>query len=88
MHVQYPHYLAERFPTEVRATASGFVYHQGAIWGGLVGPGITYAAVNMHLGFAIPMLVATTVACFSLIFAMLLSPETKGQELKAELVIA
>src|SRR5438445_10906431 len=26
MHVLYPAYLAERFPTEVRATASGFVY--------------------------------------------------------------
>ena len=27
MHVLYPAYLAERFPTEVRATASGFVLH-------------------------------------------------------------
>ena len=35
---QNPSYLSERFPTEVRATASGFVYHQGAIWGGLVAP--------------------------------------------------
>ena len=33
---QNPSYLSERFPTEVRATASGFVYHQGAIWGGLI----------------------------------------------------
>jgi MFS transporter, SHS family, lactate transporter len=32
---QNPSYLPERFPTEVRATAAGFVYHQGAIWGGL-----------------------------------------------------
>ena len=31
---QNPSYLAERFPTEVRATASGFCYHQGAIFGG------------------------------------------------------
>ena len=30
---QNPSYLSERFPTEVRATASGFCYHQGAIWG-------------------------------------------------------
>jgi len=28
MHVQYPAYLAERFLTEVRATAGGFVYHR------------------------------------------------------------
>jgi SHS family lactate transporter-like MFS transporter len=31
---QAPSYLAERFPTEVRATAAGFCYHQGAVWGG------------------------------------------------------
>ena len=24
MHTQWPHYLSERFPTEVRATATGF----------------------------------------------------------------
>ncbi len=30
-----PSYLAECFPTEVRATASGFCYHQGAVWDGL-----------------------------------------------------
>jgi MFS transporter, SHS family, lactate transporter len=88
MHTQYPHYLAERFPTEVRATASGFVYHQGAIWGGLVGPGLTYLAINVHLGFAIPMLIATTVACVSLLLAMAISPETRGKELVADLVIA
>src|SRR6185437_13527149 len=34
---QNPSYLSERFPTEVRATASGFCYHQGAIWAGFVG---------------------------------------------------
>ena len=38
---QNPSYLAERFPTEVRATASGFCYHQGAIFGGLTAPIIT-----------------------------------------------
>ena len=41
-----PSYLSERFPTEVRATAAGFVYHQGAIWGGLVAPVLTYFAVD------------------------------------------
>jgi len=34
---QNPCYLSERFPTEVRATASGFCYHQGAIWAGFTG---------------------------------------------------
>ena len=39
MHVQYPAYLSERFPTEVRATAVAFCFHPGgAIWGGLISP--------------------------------------------------
>ena len=88
MHVQYPHYLAERFPTEVRATASGFCYHQGAIFGGLVGPLLAYFATDWHLGFAIPMLIGTTVGCVSIIGSMLLSPETRGKELVADVVLA
>jgi SHS family lactate transporter-like MFS transporter len=31
MHTQWPHYLSKRFPTEVRATATGFCYHQGLL---------------------------------------------------------
>ena len=54
---QNPSYLSERFPTEVRATASGFVYHQGAIWGGLIAPVLTYFAVQMKMGFAMPMMI-------------------------------
>jgi len=88
MHVQYPAYLAERFPTEVRATASGFVYHQGAIFGGLVGPVLAYFATTMQMGFAIPMLIGTSVACVSLVVAILFSPETKGKVLQAELSLA
>ena len=88
MHVQYPAYLAERFPTEVRATASGFVYHQGAIFGGLVGPVLAYLATDWHLGFAIPMLIGTTVGCVSLVVAILYSPETRGKVLQAELSLA
>jgi SHS family lactate transporter-like MFS transporter len=88
MHVQHPHYLSERFPTEVRATAAGFCYHQGAIFGGVVGPALAYFAVNWHLGFALPMLIGTTVASVSLIGAMLFSPETRGKELVADLMLA
>jgi SHS family lactate transporter-like MFS transporter len=88
MHVQWPHYLSERFPTEVRATAAGFSYHQGAIFGGLVGPVLAYFATDWHLGFAIPMLVGTTVASVCLIAAMLVSPETKGTELVPDIVLA
>jgi len=88
MHVQYPHYLAERFPTEVRATASGFCYHQGAIFGGFVPLVLTYLATTWNLGFAIPMIIGTTVGCASLIVAVLLSPETRGKELVADVVLA
>jgi MFS transporter, SHS family, lactate transporter len=88
MHVQWPHYLSERFPTEVRATAAGFCYHQGAIFGGLVGPVLAYFATDWHLGFAIPMLIGTTVASVCLIAAMLVSPETKGTELVPDIVLA
>ena len=56
---QNPSYLAERFPTEVRATASAFCYHQGAILGGFVAPVLAYFATQYNLGFAIPMMIGT-----------------------------
>jgi SHS family lactate transporter-like MFS transporter len=85
---QNPSYLCERFPTEVRGTASGFCYHQGAIFGGLVAPILTYFAVDHQMGFAIPMLIGTVVGCASFVFALLLGPETKGKEMTADLVVA
>jgi SHS family lactate transporter-like MFS transporter len=85
---QLPSYLCERFPTEVRATASAFCYHQGAIWGGLVAPVVTYFAIDHNLGFAIPMLIGTVVGAVSVIVSLLLSPETKGKVLVSDLVVA
>jgi MFS transporter, SHS family, lactate transporter len=85
---QAPSYLAERFPTEVRATAAGFCYHQGAIWGGLVAPILAYVATAYHLGYAIPMLVGTIAAAFSFVIAIALGPETKGKALVPDLVVA
>jgi MFS transporter, SHS family, lactate transporter len=40
------------------------------------------------MGFAIPMLIGTTVGCLSLIAAILLSPETRGKELVPDLLVA
>ena len=88
MYAQNPTYLAERFPTEVRATAGGFCYHQGAIFGGLTAPILTFFAVNMHLGFAIPMLIGTIAGCTSFIVALLFSPETRGKQLVPDVVLA
>jgi SHS family lactate transporter-like MFS transporter len=85
---QNPSYLCERFPTEVRATASAFCYHQGAIFGGLVAPILTYFAARYNMGFAIPMLVGTIVGALSVVVALLLSPETKGKVLVADLAVA
>jgi SHS family lactate transporter-like MFS transporter len=84
---QNPAYLTERFPTEVRATASGFCYHQGAIWAGFTGPVLTYFAVGQPLGFAIPMLLATTGAAIMFVITLLYSPETRGKELVSQLTL-
>ena len=86
MHTQWPHYLSERFPTEVRATATGFCYHQGAIFGGLVGAVLSYFATDWRMGFAIPMiLVEHIVAACSVAIAMVFSPETKGTQLVSDI---
>ena len=88
LYSQLPSYLAERFPTEVRATASAFCYHQGAIFGGLVAPILAFFAVNFSVGYALPMLIGTVVAAASVVVSLLLSPETKGTVLVAELQVA
>jgi MFS transporter, SHS family, lactate transporter len=87
MYSQMPSYLTERFPTEVRATASAFCYHQAAIFGGAVAPVLTYFAVDHQLGFAIPMLFGTTIGLVSVVIALLLSPETKGHVFTSDLVV-
>lgn len=82
-----PAWLAERYPTEVRATASGFVYHQGAIWGGLVAPTLSYLAVEKGYGFAQPMLWFTVVSLAVMVVAIYLGPETKGKVLVGDLEV-
>jgi len=83
-----PSYMTERFPTEVRATASAFCYHLGTIFGGIVPPVITYFAVNYDLGFSIPMLVGCVIGSVSWCLALYLGPETRGKEMSADLVLA
>jgi SHS family lactate transporter-like MFS transporter len=62
--------------------------HQGAIFGGLVAPVLAFFAVNFNLGYAVPMLVGTVVAAASVVISLLLSPETRGTVLVAELQVA
>ncbi|HML14929.1 MAG TPA: hypothetical protein VK456_16615, partial [Xanthobacteraceae bacterium] len=78
---------SERFPTEVRATASGFCYHQGAIWAGFTAPVLAYFAAGQPLGFAVPMLVSTSAAALVFVVTLLFSPETRGKELVPELTL-
>jgi len=82
-----PGWLSERFPTEVRATAAGFVYHQGAVWGAAVAPILTYFAVNQSMGFVKPMLYGTIGSLVVYIIAVYLGPETKGKVMTAELEV-
>jgi SHS family lactate transporter-like MFS transporter len=84
---QNPAYLNERFPTEVRATAAGFCYHQGAIWGGLCGPLLGAWAANVG-GFALPMLFTTIGALAVFVIALLMGPETKGQVMISDIQLA
>ena len=88
IYAQNPGYLAERFPTEVRATASAFCYHQGAIWGGFVPLILSFAATYWGVGLALPMMIGTMAGGLSFALALLCGPETKGKELVAELVVA
>lgn len=88
MYGQVPSYLTERFPTEIRATATGFCYHVGAIPGAMVPPILTFFAIGWNLGFAIPMLIGTMFGLVNFIFAVALGPETKGTEMVPDLVVA
>ena len=69
----------------MRATAAGFCYHQGAIWGGLVGPLLAAWAAAMPNGFTLPMLLITTVFLLIFVVALLLGPETKGKILVSDI---
>src|SRR5437879_12086035 len=88
MHVQYPAYLSEPFPTEVRATAVAFCFRQGAIWGGLISPLLILYATTHQIGLSGPILVTTVVGLAIFLVAVLLSPETKGKVLVADLPVA
>jgi SHS family lactate transporter-like MFS transporter len=83
-----PAYLNERFPTEIRATATAFCYHQGAIFGGLVPPLVTYFATSYDLGFTIPMLIGACVGAASWTLGLVFGPETKGKVMVPDLVVA
>lgn len=83
-----PSYANERFPTEVRATATAFCYHTGAIVGSFVPLVLTYFAVERQMGFALPMLIGTVGGLISFIITLFFSPEMKGMVMVADLAAA
>ena len=76
------------FPPKYERRPAPSVYYQGAIFGGLVAPTLTYFAINHNMGFGVPMLVGTVVGAVSFVIALLLGPETKGKVLVPDLVVA
>ena len=54
-------------------------YHQGAIWGGVAGLMVSYFAVNDHMGFVGPMLMATMLGEISFTLAVLAGPDTAAE---------
>ena len=81
-------YLNERFPTEIRATASAFCYHQAAIFGGFVPLILTASAEYFGTGLAEPMIVATWIGCLAWSLAAYYGPETKDTVMVPDLVVA
>ena len=79
MYGQNPAYLAERFPTEVRATASAFVYHLGSFVAGFTPLVLTLIASDYGVGFNISMMIGTVFGAANVVFALLCGPETKGK---------
>jgi MFS transporter, SHS family, lactate transporter len=81
-------YLNERFPTETRATASAFCYHQAAIFGGFAPLVVTFFAEHFGTGLAVPMIIGTWVGAIAWAVAAFFGPETKGTVLVPDLVVA
>jgi SHS family lactate transporter-like MFS transporter len=71
----------------VRAAASGFCYHQGAVWAGFTGPVLAFFAVSQPLGVAVPMMLPTTGAAVIFVITLLFSPETRVKELMPHLTL-
>ena len=81
-------YLNERFPTEVRATAAAFCYHQAAVFGGFVPLMLTLLASHFGTSLAIMMILGTWLGCVAWAAAAFYGPETKGKVLVPDLVLA
>jgi SHS family lactate transporter-like MFS transporter len=84
---QQPAYTSERFPTEIRATAGGFIYNTGAFAAGFVPPVLTWMATQFGTGLGVAMLIGVIFGAANVIVALLFGPETRGKVLRANLEI-
>ncbi|MEJ0050996.1 MAG: MFS transporter [Methylovirgula sp.] len=73
-------FLAELFPTSIRANAQGFAFNVGRALGSVFPMMIGYASAKMPLGTAI--CIFATISYVLLFLVLLLLPETKGQQLE------
>jgi MFS transporter, SHS family, lactate transporter len=73
--------------SDLRAAASAFCYHIGAIFGGVVPPVVTLLAGYHHMGLGIAMLAGTVLGAISFCLALLVGPETKGTRFDPGLVV-
>ena len=53
----------------------------------MVAPVLTYLAVQMNFGFAMPMMISTILSLVLVVISVLLGPETKGKRLTADLEV-
>jgi MFS family permease len=74
-------FLAELFPTSIRANAQGFAFNVGRALGSVFPMMIGYASAKMPLGTAI--CIFATISYVLLFLVLMLLPETKGQQLEA-----
>jgi hypothetical protein len=63
-------------------------YYAASFWGGLISPLLILYATTHQITLAGPILVTTVVGLVVFLVAVLVSPETKGKVLAAELTIA
>ena len=87
MYSQMPSYLTERFPTEVRATASAFCYHQGGDLRRRGGAGADLLRGRLSSRLRHPDADRHHVGLVSVVIALLISPETKGHVFTSDLVV-
>jgi len=81
--------LGSLFQKEQKSWDKLWVIAMMVVWlGGLVAPVLTYVAVTYGVGLGVSMMAGTVVGAVSNICALLLSPETKGKVLAADLVLA